>query len=437
MKTKDNFGFTLVELLAVLVILAIILVIAVPRIISIIDDVTRSSLESSVNMIANEVENKYTQAKSFGKEFDKTGNCMNDLVSINNDDYGDCKYSIDEKGNAIVTVYGKGKFEKYSTCIGTKKSIILCSKVKEEVQNQEELILNLAKYYVNNIDNSFYSNLNEYGDVNYIYKSELLNSNIINEGHIDKLNDLIGIKGEFLSSNEIKYSVEYINGEDIDYSNESLYNMILDLKNDISELNENITKIEENATFEYSLDDIKEDINKNKASINSNLELINANTNLINNLTNIENTNNIFLKNYPVGSIYISSSSTNPSSLFGGTWIQIKDRFLVGAGNTYKLGDTGGSSTHQHSYGFQYGGYYRTISLESNTNAGLLDFSDSTNFTVTGSGTSLGNFEAPVNTTNSTEYSNLSMKHYQMIAKTSASSSLPPYMAVNIWKRTA
>lgn len=49
---------------------------------------------------------------------------------------------------------------------------------------------------------------------------------------------------------------------------------------------------------------------------------------------------------YPVGNIYISVNSTNPQNLFGGKWEQLKDRFLLGAGNTYTNGSTGGSATH-------------------------------------------------------------------------------------------
>ena len=37
---------------------------------------------------------------------------------------------------------------------------------------------------------------------------------------------------------------------------------------------------------------------------------------------------------YPVGAIYISVNSTNPSTLFGGTWEQIQGRYLMGAGKT-------------------------------------------------------------------------------------------------------
>lgn len=49
---------------------------------------------------------------------------------------------------------------------------------------------------------------------------------------------------------------------------------------------------------------------------------------------------------YPIGSIYITANSTNPSVLFGGYWIQIKDKFLLACGDTYAAGSTGGEATH-------------------------------------------------------------------------------------------
>ena len=49
---------------------------------------------------------------------------------------------------------------------------------------------------------------------------------------------------------------------------------------------------------------------------------------------------------YPVGSIYMSVNSTSPASMFGGTWEQIKDKFLLSAGDTYSAGATGGEATH-------------------------------------------------------------------------------------------
>lgn len=48
---------------------------------------------------------------------------------------------------------------------------------------------------------------------------------------------------------------------------------------------------------------------------------------------------------HPVGSLYWSSNPTNPSTLFGGTWKAIEDKFILSAGSTYKNGNTGGSAS--------------------------------------------------------------------------------------------
>lgn len=55
---------------------------------------------------------------------------------------------------------------------------------------------------------------------------------------------------------------------------------------------------------------------------------------------------NLLSKIYPVGSLYMSAKATSPASLFGGTWEQIKDRFILAAGDTYAAGSTGGEAEH-------------------------------------------------------------------------------------------
>ncbi len=50
---------------------------------------------------------------------------------------------------------------------------------------------------------------------------------------------------------------------------------------------------------------------------------------------------------YPIGSYYWSSNSTNPGTIFGGTWEQIKDKFVLAVGDTYtEVNITGGEATH-------------------------------------------------------------------------------------------
>lgn len=49
---------------------------------------------------------------------------------------------------------------------------------------------------------------------------------------------------------------------------------------------------------------------------------------------------------YPVGSYFWSSEDKDPSTFLGGTWEQVKDKFVLAAGDTYAAGRTGGEATH-------------------------------------------------------------------------------------------
>lgn len=85
---------------------------------------------------------------------------------------------------------------------------------------------------------------------------------------------------------------------------------------------------------------------------NENTDIIDSNMKRIDDLTSdveniIDPTFKTALLNfcYPVGSLYWSSNSTDPSTLFGGTWTPIKDCFVWAKGNNDTVNATGGSKT--------------------------------------------------------------------------------------------
>lgn len=55
--------------------------------------------------------------------------------------------------------------------------------------------------------------------------------------------------------------------------------------------------------------------------------------------------NQSYLSLYPVGSYYITESTTSPASIIGGEWVQVKDRFILGATSNSYLGREGGQSS--------------------------------------------------------------------------------------------
>lgn len=55
--------------------------------------------------------------------------------------------------------------------------------------------------------------------------------------------------------------------------------------------------------------------------------------------------NNLWEKIYPVGSIYMTVNNIDPTLIFGGTWERVEDTFLMAAGDSYGAGSTGGQAT--------------------------------------------------------------------------------------------
>ena len=111
---KNKKGFTLVELLAVIVILAVILVIAIPMILDVIDSSKLSSFESSARMIISDAEKQYAINKVNGIEEELS--CEN-TSKLNNNEYSNCEITFDSEGLASIELTGSGKFEGL-TCTG-------------------------------------------------------------------------------------------------------------------------------------------------------------------------------------------------------------------------------------------------------------------------------------------------------------------------------
>ena len=121
---------------------------------------------------------------------------------------------------------------------------------------------------------------------------------------------------------------------------------------------------------------------------------------------------------YPVGAIYMSANATDPAQLFGGIWEQLKDRFLLAAGDVYGAGSRGGEAEHtltvdeipSHEHNVPV--YWKGASGNSGVNVQGMESSDPRQYT---------------GWTNNTDATGGGEPHNNM----------PPYLAVYMWKRIA
>ena len=170
----------------------------------------------------------------------------------------------------------------------------------------EQKLLAVARTYTNDYDTRFFNRFVNVGYASIITKDELIDAGLVTSDEVALIEDFRGVRVELLDNNKIKYTIARL-GDSNDYTNEELYQMINDLKNDIKTLSSQIT----------------------------------------NNTTS----GSMFLKVYPVGSIYISTSSENPGNIYGGTWEEYgKGRTLVGVDSNDSDFSTveklGGEKTH-------------------------------------------------------------------------------------------
>lgn len=131
---------------------------------------------------------------------------------------------------------------------------------------------------------------------------------------------------------------------------------------------------------------------------------------------------------YPVGAIYLSVNSASPQELFGGTWERLKDRFLLGAGDTYAAGATGGEATHTLT-GSEMPNHNHTQRQQAG-NGGI-------GKCVTDPTITPGDIKGmPLRNTTWSDGSSQAIVTEEA-GGSKAHNNMPPYLAVYMWKRTA
>lgn len=155
-----------------------------------------------------------------------------------------------------------------------------------------------------------------------------------------------------------------------------------------------------------------------------------------------ENGCEIYPNPFPVGAIYMSVDSRNPSQIFGGKWEQIKDKFLLCAGTTYKPGTSGGNANHNHTTGNCTLNVNQIPSHQHMTsngeNGAILNWSNITSGDYWGHKYKEGSFASNgAYALNQLRTSPTGGNQAHNHGNTGSTSNMPPYLAVYVWRRTA
>lgn len=139
---------------------------------------------------------------------------------------------------------------------------------------------------------------------------------------------------------------------------------------------------------------------------------------------------------YPVGSIYYTNNANfSPNVSFNGTWEQIKDVFLLAAGDTYVGGTNGGEATHTLTKSeipnYEIGNLPEIVPANhANWNNGGILASNLGNASPSKPGIQQSNGN---NLTGQTQYSYMIMSN----GGNQPHNNMPPYIVVYVWKRVS
>ena len=148
-------------------------------------------------------------------------------------------------------------------------------------------------------------------------------------------------------------------------------------------------------------------------------------------------TNAIFLASHPVGSLFETTVSTNPGTLYGGTWAAWGGgRVPVGVNtadsdfNTVEK--TGGKKTERHEFKIGYKGYYGTAVGSDDNMIQAYKYSTSSYGTYAYEGSTQASVNAGIQASTNTR----DVAQASSTGDTSETGIVQPYITCYIWKRT-